>query len=68
MKKVTIWQILLAIGLVTMPVALGIAQDQQQSLTEGEAFKLGVDAYIYGYPLVVMDSVRRVNTNVARPI
>ena len=68
MKKVTIWQILLAIGLVTMPVALGVAQDQQQSLTEGEAFKLGVDAYIYGYPLVVMDSVRRVNTNVARPI
>jgi hypothetical protein len=51
-----------------MPVAVGIAQDQQQSLTEGEAFKLGVDAYIYGYPLVVMDSVRRVNTNVARPI
>jgi len=67
MKKVTIWQILLAIGLVTMPVAVGIAQDQQQSLTEGEAFKLGVDAYIYGYPLVVMDSVRRVNTNVAEP-
>ncbi len=40
---------------------------QQQPLTEEEAFQLGVDAYIYGYPLVVMDSVRRVNTNVAEP-
>jgi hypothetical protein len=36
-------------------------------MTEEEAFQLGVDAYIYGYPLVVMDSVRRVNTNVAEP-
>lgn len=38
-----------------------------QTLTEEEAFQLGVDAYIYGYPLVVMDSVRRVNTNVGEP-
>jgi hypothetical protein len=40
---------------------------QQQPLTEEEAFQLGVDAYIYGYPLVVMDSVRRVSTNVVEP-
>jgi hypothetical protein len=40
---------------------------QQQPLTEEEAFQLGVDAYIYGYPLLVMDSVRRVSTNVAMP-
>jgi DNA sulfur modification protein DndE len=40
---------------------------QQQPLTEEEAFQLGVDAYIYGYALVVMDSVRRVLTNVAVP-
>src|ERR1700716_3870372 len=40
---------------------------QQQPLTEEEAFQLGVDAYIYGYPLLVMDSVRRVSTNVAVP-
>jgi hypothetical protein len=40
---------------------------QQQPLTEEEAFQLGIDAYIYGYPLVVMDSVRRVSTNVAEP-
>ena len=40
---------------------------QQQPLSENEAFQLGVDAYIYGYPLLVMDSVRRVSTNVAAP-
>lgn len=40
---------------------------QQQPLTEEEAFQLGVDAYIYGYPLLVMDSVRRVSTNAAEP-
>ena len=43
------------------------AAAQQQPLTEQEAFQLGVDAYIYGYPLVVMDSVRRVSTNVTEP-
>jgi len=40
---------------------------QQEPLTEEEAFRLGVDAYIYGYPLLVMDSVQRVTTNVAVP-
>ena len=39
----------------------------QEPLTEEEAFQLGVDAYIYGYPLLVMDSLRRVTTNVAAP-
>lgn len=39
----------------------------QEPLTEEEAFQLGVDAYIYGYPLLVMDSVQRVSTNVAVP-
>jgi hypothetical protein len=38
-----------------------------EPLTEEEAFRLGLDAYIYGYPLLVMDSVRRVTTNVAVP-
>ena len=40
----------------------------QQPLTEEEVFQLGVDAYIYGYPLLVMDSIRRVSTNVAAPL
>ena len=32
-----------------------------------EAFDLGVEAYIYGYPLVTMEMTRRVMTNVAKP-
>ena len=35
---------------------------------EQAAFELGVDAYIYGYPLVTMDMTRRVMTNTARPL
>ncbi len=34
---------------------------------EQEAFNLGVEAYIYGYPLVTMEMTRRVLTNVAAP-
>jgi hypothetical protein len=36
-------------------------------LTEKEATDLGVQAYIYGYPLVTMEMTRRVVTNVAEP-
>ena len=39
----------------------------QPALTEDEALRLGIDAYVYGYPLLVMNSVRRVMTNVAVP-
>jgi hypothetical protein len=35
---------------------------------EQEAFDLGVEAYIYGYPLVTMEMTRRVMTNVAKPV
>lgn len=57
--------LLICIGFIT--AAKHGSAAQQQPLTEEEAFKLGVDAYIYGYPLVVMGSVRRVTTNVAAP-
>ena len=35
---------------------------------EQEAFELGVEAYVYGYPLVTMDMTRRVMTNAKRPL
>jgi hypothetical protein len=34
---------------------------------EQEAFAIGTDAYIYGYPLVTMEMTRRVMTNTAAP-
>src|SRR4029453_13947369 len=36
-------------------------------ITAAEAFKLGTEAYIYGYPLVTMEMTRRVMTNTAEP-
>jgi len=36
-------------------------------LSEQEALALGIEAYIYGYPLVTMEMTRRVVTNVAEP-
>jgi len=36
-------------------------------LTEDEAVALGTEAYIYGYPLVTMETTRRVMTNTVEP-
>ena len=38
---------------------------QENKTNPEEAAKLGVEAYIYGYPLVTMEMTRRVMTNVA---
>jgi hypothetical protein len=35
-----------------------------QALSDDEAFKIGTEAYVYGYPLVTMEMTRRVMTNV----
>jgi hypothetical protein len=34
---------------------------------EQQAFETGIDAYVYGYPLVTMEMTRRVMTNMAAP-
>lgn len=47
--------------------ATSTAPVQAQGLSDDEAFKLGTEAYIYGYPLVTMEITRRVMTNVAAP-
>lgn len=40
------------------------AQDQTK---DKEAVEIGIDAYVYGYPLITMEMTRRVMTNVAKP-
>ncbi len=39
----------------------------QPPLSEKEAFEIGTEAYVYGYPLVTMEMTRRVMTNAATP-
>jgi DNA sulfur modification protein DndE len=56
---------LLLAGVGFIAAANNGAAADQKPLTEDEVFQLGVDAYIYGYALLVMDSVRAVSTNVA---
>jgi hypothetical protein len=38
-----------------------------QALSKEDAFQIGTEAYIYGYPLVTMEYTRRVMTNTAEP-
>src|SRR5436309_9582393 len=55
----------LALGLLlgsTLTVS-AIAQGAQPAITEQEAHAIGVDAYLYFYPLVTMDLTRRQMTN-----
>src|SRR6201994_3203496 len=40
------------------------AAEAQSSVSEGEAFAIGVDAYLYFYPLVTMDVTRKQSTNI----
>ena len=46
------------------PVAKAPAAEQ---VSESEALNLGTEAYIYGYPLVIMATIQRVMINVAVP-
>ena len=39
----------------------------QEAVTPAEASAIATDAYVYGYPLITMDTTRRVMTNTARP-
>lgn len=67
MKRRTFLSALLALitaaGLAPVPATA----QQPGTLSEDEAFALGTEVYIYGYPLVTMELTRRVSTNVAAP-
>ncbi len=54
-----------AVGLLLSTAA--VQAQQTPTLSEAEAKDIGIEAYIYGYPLVTMEMTRRVMTNVAAP-
>jgi hypothetical protein len=66
MRAKAVLRMLPALIVAVMTTAPVMAQ-QTGKLSEDEAFALGTDAYIYGYPLVTMELTRRVSTNVAAP-
>lgn len=39
----------------------------KSTLTEQQAQKIAIDAYVYGYPLITMDMTRQVMTNTVKP-
>ena len=60
-------RIALALGLLAMFVhAPGLAQEQGK-LSAEEAQKIGVEAVVYGLPLLLMDATKRVSINVPGP-
>jgi len=59
--------VILVSVLAAMLAAGPVLAQQPAKMTEQEAAQIGVEAYIYGYPLVTMEMTRRVLTNVAAP-
>ncbi len=64
MMKRILFNPILAIGLMAAALLVPISQARENAF---EAVPLGVEAYIYGYPLVTMEMTRRVMTNVDKP-
>jgi hypothetical protein len=60
MSRVTI---ALMLGLMLWPV-LSLTARTQSAVTEQEAQSIAVDAYIYFYPLILMDITRKQSTNI----
>src|SRR6516164_3881167 len=59
--KRTISAILVSVGLFA---ALAAPTSAQSAITEQEAHAIGVDAYLYFYPLVIMDITRKQSINI----
>ena len=55
--------IALILGLMLWPI-LSLTAQAQSAVTEQEAQSIAVDAYIYFYPLILMDITRKQSTNI----
>src|SRR5262245_18294701 len=51
-------------GLALVPLVMAQSTPQAPTLSEQEAHAIGVNAYLYFYPLVTMDLPRKQSTNV----
>ena len=67
MKAKAVLLTVLAMSTAVMLAAGPAWAKQGAKVSEQEAAQIGVEAYIYGYPLVTMEMTRRVLTNVAAP-
>lgn len=52
---------------LTLPIITLMGAPAQGQISEKDATEIGVEAYVFGYPLVTMEITRRVMTNVAAP-
>jgi hypothetical protein len=66
MESIKHTAIVLCLG-VMAALPLVAAADEAPTTGALEALGIAVDAYIYGYPLVTFDTVRKQQTNVAKP-
>ena len=61
------WAAALFCAAFTLTTASAFAQQATGRLTEEEAHQLGIEAVVYGFPLVIVDVTKQVQTNVAEP-
>ena len=64
MKLPGLWLAVLAFSSLNLTGAPVVAQEK---LSDKHVTEIGIQAYIYGYPLITMEMTRRVMTNVAEP-
>ncbi len=56
-----------SIALLAALVFVASQETRAATVSADEAYEIGVDAYTYAYPLVLMETSRRVMTNVTEP-